>query len=121
MRVQSVVLAALKEQADLEMQNAKIKARANEGESPKTIPLAPKKFFFSKDVTSALDKMSKKDEGPVGGSGGLEGTGRSRNAEREDQGPRQRGGKPEDDSAGSQKIFFFKGCDLGAGQDVEKG
>src|SRR5262249_38672267 len=59
---QAVIVAALKEQADLEVQNAAIKARATKGLSPKTIPIERSKYYLLKDLSTGEDKKNKKQE-----------------------------------------------------------
>jgi mono/diheme cytochrome c family protein len=61
---QALIVAALKEQSDLDAENAKIKARAKEGESPKTLPLERNKFYLLKDLSAGQDKKTKRDAGP---------------------------------------------------------
>ena len=56
--------------SDLEVQNAKIKARTKEGDSPITIPLERSKYYLLKDLATAPDKKpapdkkTKKEAGP---------------------------------------------------------
>jgi hypothetical protein len=61
---QTRLVAILKEQADLDVKNAKIKARTKEGESPQTIPLDRSKFYLLKDLSAGEDKKAKKTPGP---------------------------------------------------------
>ena len=50
---QTLLVATLKEQSDLDVKNAKIKAQTKEGESPKTLPLPRNKYYLLKDLTTA--------------------------------------------------------------------